>query len=51
MSYDYKEFGVDYSLGTEHLVDGTHRVLATDEEFERWTRQAQEKAEYGGAQL
>ena len=26
--------GVDYTKGTEHLVDGTHYVLATDEEFE-----------------
>ena len=24
--------------GTEHLVDGTHYVLATDEEFEKWTK-------------
>ncbi|MFQ9072869.1 MAG: hypothetical protein ACLR43_09165 [Faecalibacillus faecis] len=23
-----------YTKGTEHLVDGTHYVLATDEEFE-----------------
>ncbi len=37
MSYDYREFGVDYTKGTEHLVDGTHRVLATDEEFANWT--------------
>ena len=39
MSYNYKEFGVDYHAGTYHLVDGTHRVLATDEEFEKWTRE------------
>ena len=38
MSYDYREYGVDYTKGTEHLVGGTHRVLATDEEFARWTR-------------
>ena len=37
MSYDYKEFGVDYTKGTEHLVEGSHRVLATDEEFANWT--------------
>ena len=42
MSYDYREFGVDYAKGTEHLVDGTHRVLATEEEFARWTNQAKE---------
>jgi len=34
-TYDYKESGVDYTKGTEHLVDGTHYVLATDEEFEK----------------
>ena len=32
------ESGVDYTKGTEHLVDGTHYVLATDEEFEKWTK-------------
>ena len=37
LSYDYHTFGVDYTKGTEHLVDGTHRVLATDEEFANWT--------------
>ena len=36
-SYDYKEAGVDYNIGTSHLVEGTHYVLATDEEFTRWT--------------
>jgi oligopeptide transport system ATP-binding protein len=40
MSYDFREFGVDYTKGTEHLLGGTHRVLATDEEFERWARKA-----------
>jgi oligopeptide transport system ATP-binding protein len=39
MSYNYREFGVDYHAGTYHLVDGTHRVLATDEEFARWTKE------------
>ena len=37
-TYDYKESGVDYTKGTEHLVEGTHYVLATDEEFEKWTK-------------
>ena len=36
-SYDYKEAGVDYNIGTSHLVEGTNYVLATDEEFTRWT--------------
>jgi oligopeptide transport system ATP-binding protein len=37
MSYDYREYGVDYTKGTLHLVDGTHYVLATDQEFAAWT--------------
>ena len=36
-TYDYKMSGIDYTKGTEHLVDGTHFVLATDEEFSQWT--------------
>ncbi|SFU52480.1 MULTISPECIES: ABC transporter ATP-binding protein [Butyrivibrio] len=38
ISYDYKTSGLDYNKGTEHLVDGTHFVKCTDEEFEAWTR-------------
>ena len=38
LSYDYASSGIDYSLGTEHLVEGSHTVLATDEEFAAWTR-------------
>ena len=37
VSYDYKISGIDYNLGTEHLVDGTHYVKCTDEEFKSWT--------------
>lgn len=36
LSYDYKEAGVDYNIGTRRHVEGTHYVLATDEEFEKW---------------
>ena len=36
MSYNYKEAGVDYNIGKRHLIDGTHYVLATDEELEKW---------------
>ena len=36
ISYDYHSSGIDYSIGTEHLVEGTHTVLATDEEFKSW---------------
>lgn len=35
-SYDAKEAGVDYSKGTEHLIEGTHTVLATEEELAMW---------------
>ena len=34
--YDYASSGIDYAKGTEHTVSGTHTVLATDEEFEKW---------------
>lgn len=36
LSYDYKTSGIDYSAGTPHLVEGTHYVKCTDEEFEKW---------------
>ena len=36
LSYDYASSGIDYSLGTEHVVEGSHTVLATDEEFRAW---------------
>lgn len=37
-SYDYKTSGIDYNLGTDHLVSGSHYVKCTDEEFAAWTR-------------
>ncbi len=37
-SYDYKTSGIDYNLGTDHHVDGTHFVKCTDEEFSLWTK-------------
>lgn len=39
LSYDYKTSGIDYNQGTEHLVDGTHYVKCTDDEFKKWTTQ------------
>ena len=36
LSYDYATSGIDYAKGTEHLVEGSHTVLATDEEFRAW---------------
>lgn len=38
LSYDYKTSGIDYNKGTEHLVEGTHFVKCTDEEFDKWTK-------------
>lgn len=35
-SYDYATSGIDYTLGTEHHVGGTHYVKCTDEEFAKW---------------
>ena len=35
-SYDYATSGIDYTLGTEHHVRGTHYVKCTDEEFAKW---------------
>ena len=36
--YDYKTSGIDYGKGTSHLVEGSHYVSATDEEFDRWMK-------------
>ena len=38
LSYDYKTSGINYNDGIEHLVDGTHFVKCTDEEFDKWTK-------------
>lgn len=38
LNYDYATSGIDYSAGTEHVIEGTHTVLATDEEFAEWTK-------------
>lgn len=40
LSYDYASSGIHYNDGTQHLVDGTHYVLATDEDFDKWTKEA-----------
>lgn len=39
LTYDYKTSGIDYNQGTEHLVDGTHYVKCTDEEYKKWLKQ------------
>jgi oligopeptide transport system ATP-binding protein len=36
LSYDYHTSGIDYNKGTYHLVEGTHFVKCTDEEFDRF---------------
>lgn len=38
LTYNYATSGIDYAKGTEHSVGGTHTVLATDEEFDAWTK-------------
>ena len=40
LSYDYASSGIHYNDGTQHHVDGTHYVLATDEDFDTWTKEA-----------
>lgn len=40
LSYDAKEQGVDYTRGVQQHVNGSHYVLATDEEFARWKEEA-----------
>ena len=37
IAYDRSKEGVDYAAGVEHQLEGTHKVLATDEELARWT--------------
>ena len=37
LTYDKDKEGVDYSKGTIHAVTNTHSVLATDEEFAKWS--------------
>ncbi|MDO5833654.1 MAG: ATP-binding cassette domain-containing protein [Lachnospiraceae bacterium] len=39
-SYDYKTSGIDYTKGTKHLVEGSHYVRCTDEEFTEWMKKA-----------
>lgn len=36
--YCYETSGIDYSKGKEQHVEGTHYVLATDEEFKSWIK-------------
>ena len=38
LTYNKDELGVDYTAGHEHVLSETHKVLATDEEFEKWMK-------------
>lgn len=37
ISYDYSTSGINYSKGSKQHIDGTHYVLATEEELMKWT--------------
>ena len=37
LSYDYASSGIDYNVGSNHLIEGTHYVFGTDEEIAKWT--------------
>ena len=39
-TYDYKTSGIDYTKGTKHLVEGSHYVRCTEEEFSEWMKKA-----------
>ena len=36
LTYNYATSGIDYNVGELKTVEGTHKVLATDAEFEKW---------------
>ncbi len=38
VEYDKEKEGVDYTKGHLHKLTDTHSVLATDEEFEKWSK-------------
>ena len=38
LEYDKEKEGVDYTKGHLHKMTDTHSVLATDEEFEKWSK-------------
>ncbi len=38
ITYDYASSGIDYAKGMQHLVGGTHTVLATEAELVQWTQ-------------
>jgi len=38
VNYDYATSGLDYNVGSYHLVEGTHYVFGTDEQVEGWLK-------------
>ena len=40
LTYNKDEMGVDYTAGYEHILSETHKVLATNEEFAKWSRES-----------
>lgn len=36
--YDYSTNDIDYNTGSEHKITETHKVLATDHQFEEWLK-------------
>lgn len=40
LKYDYKTSGIDYNKGERRLVNGTHYVLATEDEYEKWIHES-----------
>jgi ATPase components of various ABC-type transport systems, contain duplicated ATPase len=40
LTYDKNVLGVDYTKGVIHKLSDTHEVLATDEEFNKWIKDA-----------
>ncbi len=47
ITYDKAAEGVDYAKGVNHAITATHSVLATDEEFEKWSKKAEMAQEAG----
>lgn len=41
--YDAESAGIDYALGSWHDISKTHRVLCTDQEFDKWTEAGDEQ--------
>lgn len=39
VAYDYASSGIDYSVGENHLMEGTHMVFGTDEQIAKWIKE------------